>query len=132
MVRTNSPGLAFGQRLAGLGVDDLQDVVVFPEVQAGFVLALEGDAGAVHLGQAVGVIDIAAEGLLDSAPGLLGVRFRADERLAQREVFARVDALLFEVAGKVEGVAGQDMDGGGPEVLHQHQLPLGSARARRE
>ncbi len=98
-------------------------------MQAGFVFALEGDARAVHLGEAVGVIDVAAEGLLDAAAGLFGVRFGADKGLAQGEVLARVNALLFEEAGEVEGVAGQDMDRGRAEVLHEHQLPLGGAGA---
>ena len=58
--------------------------MVFPEVHAVFVLAFEGDAGAVHFGQAVGVVGLDAEGL-DSIlrAGFLGMGSAPMRALAQ-------------------------------------------------
>ncbi len=122
-------GLALGHRLAGLRIDDLDEEMVFPEVHAVLVLALERHARAVHFRKAVGIVNVHAKAFLDLSPGFLGVRFGADERLAQREVAARVDAVLFQEVGEIKRVARGQMDERGPEILHQHQLPFGVAGA---
>ena len=121
--------LAVGQHPAGLGVDDLEEEVVLPEVHAVLLGALEGDPGPAHLREAVGVVDLDAPDLLDAPPRFLGVRLGADEGGAQGQVLPGVDRRLGEERGEAQRVAGEDVHDRGAELLHEPQLPLAVARA---
>ena len=103
--------------------------MVFPEMHAVFLLAFERDAGAVHFRKAVGIVNVHAEAVFDLPARFLGVRFGAHERLAQGEVASRVNAVFFQEGREVKRVAGREVDERRPEIPHQHQLPLGIARA---
>ena len=55
VVRTSSPSSPAGDGNERLGVDDLDDEVVFVDVEAVALAALARDAGGHDLGEAVGV-----------------------------------------------------------------------------
>ena len=97
-------------------------------MQAAFALALERHPGSVHFGQAVGVIDINAQGGFDLPPGFFRVRLGADERFAQHQVFSRINPLFLQEIREVKRVAGQDVDHRGAKVLHEHQLAFRGPR----
>jgi hypothetical protein len=104
--------------------------VVFPQVHAGLGLALEGHAGAVHFGKAVGIEHAQAEAGFDLAPGLLGVGFGAHEGALERQILARVDASLFQNVGEIQREARREVNAGGVKILHQEELALAVAGAR--
>ena len=99
-------------------------------MQAVLVLALEGHSGAVHFGQAVGVVYLHVEQGFDAAARLFGVGLRAHTGDAQGKGFG-VLAFLNQGRAEMQGIGGQDVGHGGPEILHQLELALGVARARR-
>ena len=95
--------LAVGHGLKGVGVNYFYDVVVFPEVHAVLILALEGHARTVHLGHTERVVGLDAQQTLDTAALLFGVRLGADEEGAQMGA-AEVDAFLLEHLGQTDSV----------------------------
>ena len=113
--------LAVGHGLAGLGIHDLGQVRVFPDVQAVLVLALKGHARAVHLGEAVGVVGLHVEKLFDAAPEFHRIGLGPHHGDAQGEV-ARVLAHIAQMFAKDERVGRQDVGDRGPEVLGQLDL----------
>ncbi len=90
---------AVGQDLAGVGVDDLGDEVVLTDVHAVLLGALEGDAGAGKLGQAINIIGLDAQLVLDVAAHLLGPGLGAED--------AGLELDLIPQAALVDGL-GQD------------------------
>lgn len=77
-------GFLFGAGLQAARIDDLEQVSVFPQMQAGLVEALEGDAGAVHFAQAVRVVRLDPEQFFDLAAGLFRMRFGPDKGFCRR------------------------------------------------
>ena len=96
--------------------DDLDDVVVLPDVHAVLLGALEGDAGAAHLRHAEGVVGLDAEHVLDALARVLGVRLGADHEGAELGVLARVDALLAHHLIQACGIGRDGVHDGGAEV----------------
>ncbi len=113
------PFFAVGQRLHGSRVHNLHDEAVFPDVHAVLFGALEGHAGAAHLGQPVGIEGAQTVSVFDAPAHVLGMRLRPDKGDAQAGVDARVQAHLLEDAQQVEGVGWDDVHHGGAEILHQ-------------
>jgi hypothetical protein len=77
--------LAVGQRDPRLGVDDLGQIAVLPEVQPVLLRALERDGGAVELGEAVAGEGAQAEEVLDAPAGGVGVGLGAEDGQAQAQ-----------------------------------------------
>ena len=95
---------AVGQDFAGRGVDDLGEEMILPKHRAILGLgAFAGDAGADHLGQAVEIDGIDAEGGLDLRAHRVGPRFGPVHADAQRGAF-RVDSLAAQFVSHVEHV----------------------------
>ena len=124
--------LAVGQRLEGVGIDDLRVEVVLPDVQPVRVLAVAGDAGAGDLGETVDVVGGDAGDLLDARADFVRPRLRAEDAVLQLGVAAEVDAELLGHGGEVEEVARRAADDGDAEVLHEHDLLFGVAGAGRQ
>ena len=125
-MKTSSPTSPYGQRPQRLGVDDLGEVVVLVDVHAGLAEALVGHAGAAHLGEAVDVERVLAEAGLDLHAELVGPGLGAVEADAQRQVLGPQAAVARRV-GQVHGVGRRAAQGGGAEVAHDLELPLGVA-----
>ena len=108
------PELAVGQRLAGVGIDDLHDEGVLEDVQAIVRRALDRDP--LHLVEAVGVVVLDAEGGLEQlAVADVGER-------GELEVGGGVVAQLAGHVGEPEEVVAGGEDGGGPVLDGQLHL----------
>ena len=84
---------AFGQRRAGIGIDDLGVEVILPDVQPVLGLhAFHRHARTDHLREAVDVDRMHVESRLDLLPHGIGPGFRAEDADLERRA-ARVDAL---------------------------------------
>ena len=84
---------AFRENFTGLGIDDLCVEVVLIDVHAGLLFTLEGDAGAGGLCQAVNIIRLDSETLLNASSHLLGPGLRAEDTGLELVVFRLVAAL---------------------------------------
>ena len=98
--------LALGHGLERVGVEALDDEMVFLDVHARAGDAFAADAGADDLGQAVVVEGQEAELALDLDAHVLGPGLAAEVGELQAQA-ARVDALLAGDLGDVQGVAGR-------------------------
>ena len=93
-----------------------------------FAFALERHAGSVHLGQAVGIIDVKAEALLDLLAGFLRVGFRARRTPCATRGRGADPLPSSPEISQVQRIAGRQMDKRRPEILHQHHLSFRVAR----
>ena len=113
------------QGLKGPGVQHFQQEGVFPDVHAVLFRALKRHR-AVHFGQPIGVIGLDPVSCLDAPPHIFGVRLcrrrpgAAAESRGSRPLWAKV-------CEQVQGIARDDVDRGGAELLHQLQLALAVA-----
>jgi hypothetical protein len=119
---------ALGQHFARVRVDDLRVEVVLEDVQAALLDALDADAGADDLGQAVDVVGADAALVLDPlahrvAPGLRPED--ADPQLGEVHLVSLADSI------RMQEVARRAADRRHAEVLHDHELALGVAAADR-
>ena len=98
-------------------------------MQAVLLGAFEGDAGAVHLGEAEGVVRLDAEHLLDAPPVLVGMRLGADHQRVQLRVLARIEAFFPEHVVQTPEIARDRVRDGRAEVAHQLDLAQAVAGA---
>ena len=131
VVNTQFADVTLGQRLQRLGIDDLGQVVVFVDVHAGLGEALERDAGAAHLGEAVDVECVDAETGLDLHAHLVGPRFGAVIADPHRQVFGTQAAVAGRL-GQVERVRRRARDRRDAEVAHELELAVGVAAGDRQ
>ncbi len=121
-------GFADRQRLQGLGIDDFEDEMVFPTVQAGLRhVAFAGDAGPHDFRQAVDVDRLEAQPLLKIAAHRVAPRFGAEEPDPQRRM-PQIDPLFQRNLGDVERVGRRGAQHVRPEVAAARSL---GARCRR-
>ena len=116
--------------LARLGIHDFREVGVFPDVQAVLLEAFEADAGAVHFGEAVGVVDLDVEKFLDAPAEAFRVGLGADDGDAQGQL-AGILAHLAQALAQDEGVGRQDVGHGRVEVPDELDLAQRVAGAGR-
>ena len=114
--------LPVGYGFQRLGIDNLHDVIVLPEMQSVLFLALKAYSRTAHLRHAEGVVCLHAEHLLDALALLLAVRFCTDGKDAQLRVLAGIDAFLVHHLLESGQVGGNGMDGRGAEVLDELDL----------
>jgi hypothetical protein len=119
-------------RLQGLGIDDLGDEGVFPQVETVLAFAFKGDAGTVHLREAVGVEGLDAEQVLDALPLPLGVGFGADGQHAQPGVPGDVHPHFLENLVKTGQIAGDGVDDRGAKISDQLDLAAAVAGSGRD
>ena len=122
VVSTSFADLAGGHRFQRLGIDDLDHEAVLPDVEAILVLALEGDAGPIHLGETIGVEGLHPEQLLDPLPGLLGMGLGPDHEQLQVRVRHGIDAEFLEHVVEAGQIARNGMDNVRTEILHELDL----------
>ena len=122
---------AFRQHFPGLRVDDLRIEMVLIDVHAVLLLALEGHARPAGFREAVDVIGLDAQALLDAAAHLLRPGFRPEDADAQLVVL-RLVALLRQGLPDVGGIGGGTADDGGVQVHHELDLPVRAAGGHRE
>ena len=113
---------------AGLGIDDFRDEVIFVHVHALLGGALKGDAGAGELGEAVDIVSLDAQGLLDVPAHFLRPGFRAENAGLQRNVVGAVAHFLHGLS-QVGRVARRAAEDGGLQVHDEHDLALGVSGA---
>ena len=118
--------LAVGQHLAGFGIDDLDVDEVVPDVHAVVGVAGNADARAVHLGEAVNVVNLDAQLVLNAVAHLLAPALGADDALLQVNLVAQV--ALGDLLGEKQRVGAGGADDRGLQILHHLQLLLGVAR----
>ena len=118
--------LAVGHGRTGVGIDHFHVHVIVPNVHAVMLVARYADARAVHLGQAVDVVDLHAQLAGDALAHLVAPPLAADDALAQADAVA--DAALGDLLGQQQRVGAGGAQHGGFEVLHHAQLLLGIAR----
>ena len=117
--------------LEGIGVDDLDDVVVLPDVHAVLLGALEGNAGAAHLRHAEGVVSLDAKHVLNALARILGVRLGTDHEGTELGVLAGIDSLFAHDFIKACRVRRDGVHHGGAEVREKLELAEGvSSRGR--
>ena len=123
------PLLAGGQGPQGLPIDDLQYEVVLVDVEAVPLGALEGDAGADELGQAVIVECLQMEPPLDLFPHRLAPGLGPEEAGTEPKLLG-MDAPIPQIRRDADGVARRADEGRGLVVAHDRHLPA-QALARR-
>ena len=116
--------LSVGNGLQGVRINDLQDVVVLPQVHAILLLALKGHARSVHLGHTERVVGFHAQESLDATALLIGMGLGTDKQGAELRG-ARIDTLLLEHLGQTHCIRGDSVQTGGTEILDEHDLSLG-------
>ena len=95
--------LAIGHWLEGVGIYNLNDIVVLPQVHTFLILTLEGYTRTVHLGHTKRVVGLYAQHTLDAAALLLGVGLGSNAKGAQFGA-GRIDALFLEYLGQTDGI----------------------------
>ena len=123
--------LAVGDRRAGHRVEALDDEVVFGDVHAVAALALAGDPGAQHLGEAVVVGGGDGQAGFDLRAHLLAAGLGAEQAQAELQVLGR-DALRLDDLAEIEHVRRRGDEHGGAEVLHELELAGRVAGADRQ
>ena len=118
---------AFGQHLAGVGIDDLGNEVVLVDVHTGLLAALESHARAGGLGQTVDIICLDAKLVLDVLTHILGPCFCTEDAGLQLDLVP--DALFVDGFCQILGVAGGAAENGGAQIGHELQLTVGVAGA---
>jgi hypothetical protein len=119
---------AVRNRLQRVGVDNLDYVGILPDVHSLLIDAFEGDAGAVHFAEAIGVVGVYLPEVLYLEPDILRVRLGAYEGLLEGKVFDAYIAFA-EHRMDVEQVTGRGVNDGGLEILHYLDLASGHAAA---
>ena len=123
--------LARCYRFKGLRIEDLDQKVVFVDMQAVALPAFSGNARPHDLGETVvirrpdpqALVDLGAHGL---RPGL-----GAEETVPQGQAMG-VDAHLHHHIGHLQGIGGRADQGGGLEILHDLDLAFGVAGRDRD
>jgi len=113
--------LAVGDRRAGHRVEALDDEVVFGDVHAVAALALAGDPGVQHLGEAVVVGGGDGQAGFDLRAHLLAAGLGAEQAQAELQVLGR-DALVLNDLAEIEHIRRRGDEHGGAEVLHELEL----------
>ena len=90
------------------------------------VIATNADAGAVHFGQAVDVVNLNAQFILDALAHLLAPTLGTDDALLQGDLV--VDAAGLDFLGQKQGIRRGCSQDGGLHVAHELQLLFGVAR----
>ena len=117
---------AVGYGFARLRVDDLEVDVVAPHMHAMTMLAVDADAGAVHLGEAVDVVVLDSEPVDDALTNLLARTLRTRNELLELDLV--LDAALFNFLGNQQRIARSSGEHRGFHVDHELQLLFGIAR----
>src|SRR5262245_7825426 len=112
---------ALGQDPAGLGIDDLEEKVVLPAVQAFLRLAFHRYARPHDLGQAVDVDGAYSEAVLQLLPHGLAPGLGAEHADLER-AGAQIHPLALGDLGDVERVRGRRAEDARAEVLQQRHL----------
>ena len=121
---------ALRQDLTGVGIDDLGDKMVLIDVHAGLRAAFIGHTRAGQLREAVDIIDLDAEALLDILPHLLAPCFRAENTGLQMDPV--LQTALVDGFCQIGGVGRCAAEDRRAEILHELQLPVGVAGGHRE
>ena len=116
---------ALGEDLSGVRVDDLGDEVVLVDVHARLLAALKGHARAAGLREAVDVIGLDAQLLLNVPAHLLAPGLGAEDAGLQLDLVPQ--APLLDALRQVGGVGGGAAEDGGAQVHHELELPVGVA-----
>ena len=118
--------LSVGHWLEGVGVYNLEYVVVFPKVHAVLLFALEGYSGSVHLCHAEGVVGFHSEHALDALSLLFGVWLCSYDECAEAGG-GGVYAFALEHFCHVDGVGWYGVEACCTEVAYKLDLSLGVA-----
>jgi hypothetical protein len=122
---------ALGQRFEGLGVDDLDHVVVFVHMHARLAETLEGHARPAHLGETVDVERVDAEALLDLAAHLVAPGLGSVEADPDGQVVGPQTAVTSRF-GQVERVRRRARQRRHAEVAHELELAVRVAAGDRQ
>ena len=117
--------LAIGHKLAGLGVYELEIQEIAPHVHGIAFLAADADTGTVDLGQAVDVVELDAEQVLDTLAHLVAPALGADDALLELNLVAQ--AALLDFLAEQQRVARSRTQHRGLEIDHHLDLFLGIA-----
>ncbi len=124
-------GLADRHRLERVRIDDLEQEMILPAVQARLLdVTFAGDARAHHFRKAVNVHRRDAELILERAAHRFAPRLGPEYADAQRQL-PQIDAHCAGDLGDVERIRRGRAQHIGREVAQQHHLPLGAAPGNR-
>ena len=118
--------LAWCDGFERLGIDNLRQEEVFPDVCAVLILALSAYARTAHLGEAVDVDGLDVEFGFQFTTYAPRPRFcseEADTQLELRDIYF----VLLDYLCQMQGVGRRAADGRRAHVLHHHDLLLGVA-----
>ena len=113
---------AYGKHFAGVGIDDLGNEVILIDMHAGLCFTLKGNTWAGDLRQAVDIVSLDTQAVLNILTHLLTPGFRAEDTGLQLDLIPQttlVDGLC--QISCVRGGAAQD---GGAQVGHKLQLTV--------
>ena len=117
--------LAVGHGFQCLGVHNLYNIIIFPEMQAVLFGTFEAHARTAHLAHSKAVVGLHTHHFLNAPALFLGVRFCADSQHLEFRVFARIYSLFLHHLVQAGDVTGNCMYGGSTEVLDELYLPQG-------
>ena len=113
---------AIGHRLQSFWIDNLDDIVVFPEVEAVLFLTLKAYTRAAHLAHTKRVVCFHAHHLLDALTLFLRVWFGSDGQHLEFCVATRIDAFLLHHLVQTCHITRHGMYGCGSEVFDKLNL----------
>ena len=120
--------LSVGHGFKRLGVDDLDEELVFGDMQTVAFGAFHSDAGTHDFGKAVDVAVFHAEFLADFFAHMLGCGLCAQDDAGNREILRRVIAHLDRRIGDEKRIRRRGAEDVGFEILHDLNLTLRIAR----
>ena len=121
-----------GYGFQGLGVDNLDDVVVLPEVQTVLFSTFEAYARTAHLTHAEGVVGLDTQHLLDTLALFFRMGLSTDGQHLELGVASWVDTLLLHNLIQAGDVAGDSMDGRCSKVFDELDLTQGVTCSSRD
>ena len=114
--------LSIRHRLQGLGIDNFDNVVVFPEMQTILFLAFETYAWATHLRHTERVVCLHTKHVLDAFALLLRVRFSTNGKHLELGVLAWIDTLFLHDFVKTGHITWYSMKCSGAKIADELDL----------
>ena len=123
--------LSIGYRLQGLRINNLDNIIVFPEMQTILFLAFEANARATHLRHAERVVSLHTKHVLDAFALLLRMRFSTNGKHLELCVLAWIDTLFLHDFVKTGHIAWHSMQCSGAKIADELDLTKRIACSRR-
>lgn len=129
-VNTSSPVLPSGSCSPGIGVDDLNDEIILPDVHSILALAFAGNAWAHYLREAVDIVSLYMQGILYLVAHIFAPRLCTEDADLQRNLIDNAETCC--LLRKIHRIGRSAADSGGFKVDESLYLERRVARGHRD